>query len=395
MDFNLTEDQQAFQQVARQFAQKELKPYSADWDRESHFPVDVIKKAADLGFLGLYTNPDFDGLGLPRLDSALVFEELAWGDTAVAAYISIHNMVSWMIGEFGDDDVRSRFLPKMMSGEWLSSYCLTEPNAGSDAASLTTKAVRADDGDGSDDYYLLNGEKTFISGAGSTDVLVVMARTGGGEVKGAKGVSALVVDAHSEGISYGKNEIKMGWKAQPTRTIHFKDVKVPVANRLGAEGDGFKFAMKGLDGGRINIGICAVGTAQAALETATAYVQERSQFGKPISELQSVQFKLADMLTQTIAARQMIRLAAFKVDQQDPQATTYCAMAKRMATDLSFDVANEALQLHGGYGYLNEYPLERHVRDLRVHQILEGTNEIMRVIVSRSMLQDEALLTLR
>lgn len=388
MDFNLTEDQRAFQQVARQFAQKELKPKAAEWDRESHFPVDVIKKAADLGFLGLYTNPDYDGLGLPRLDSALVFEELAWGDTAVAAYISIHNMASWMIGEFGSDDVCSRFLPKMMSGEWLSSYCLTEPNAGSDAASLTTKAVKSDDGD----YYVLNGEKAFISGAGSTDVLVVMARTGG---EGAKGVSALVVDAHSEGISYGKNEHKMGWKAQPTRTVHFKDVKVPVANRLGAEGDGFKFAMKGLDGGRINIGICAVGTAQAALETACAYVQERSQFGKPIAKLQSVQFKLADMLTQTIAARQMIRLAAFKVDQQDPQATTYCAMAKRMATDLSFEVANEALQLHGGYGYLNEYPLERHVRDLRVHQILEGTNEIMRVITSRSMLQDEALLTLR
>ncbi|WP_230661037.1 acyl-CoA dehydrogenase family protein [Psychrobacter sp. I-STPA10] len=388
MDFNLTEDQRAFQQVARQFAQKELKPKAADWDRESHFPVDVIKKAADLGFLGLYTNPDYDGLGLPRLDSALVFEELAWGDTAVAAYISIHNMVSWMIGAFGNDDVCSRFLPKMMSGEWLSSYCLTEPNAGSDAASLTTKAVKADDAD----YYVLNGEKTFISGAGATDVLVVMARTGS---EGAKGVSALVVDAHSEGISYGKNEHKMGWKAQPTRTIHFKDVKVPVANRLGAEGDGFKFAMKGLDGGRINIGICAVGTAQAALETACAYVQERSQFGKPIAKLQSVQFKLADMLTQTIAARQMIRLAAFKVDQQDPQATTYCAMAKRMATDLSFDVANQALQLHGGYGYLNEYPLERHVRDLRVHQILEGTNEIMRVIVSRNMLKDEALSNLR
>ncbi|WP_227430495.1 acyl-CoA dehydrogenase family protein [Psychrobacter sp. I-STPA6b] len=388
MDFNLTEDQQAFQQVARQFAQKELKPKAAEWDRESHFPIDVIRKAADLGFLGLYTNPDYDGLGLPRLDSALVFEELAWGDTAVAAYISIHNMVSWMIGEFGSDEIRSHFLPKMISGEWLSSYCLTEPNAGSDAASLTTKAVKADDAD----YYVLNGEKTFISGAGSTDVLVVMARTGG---EGAKGVSALVVDAHSEGISYGKNEHKMGWKAQPTRTIHFKDVKVPVANRLGAEGEGFKFAMKGLDGGRINIGVCAVGTAQAALETACAYVQERSQFGKPIAKLQSVQFKLADMLTQTIAARQMIRLAAFKVDQQDPQATTYCAMAKRMATDLSFDVANQALQLHGGYGYLNEYPLERHVRDLRVHQILEGTNEIMRVIVSRNMLKDEALSTLR
>ena len=390
MDFSLSEDQQAIQQTARQFALNELKPNAAEWDRQGHFPVDVIKRTGELGFLGLYTNPNYDGLGLPRLDSALVFEELAWGDTSVAAYISIHNMVSWMIGEFGSDDVRERFLPKMMSGEWLASYCLTEPNAGSDAASLTTKAVKQ--GSGSDSYYLLNGEKAFISGAGETDVLVVMARTGGAEPKG---VSALVVDAHSEGISLGKNEIKMGWKAQPTRSVHFKDVKVPVANLLGEEGQGFRFAMKGLDGGRINIGICAVGTAQAALETASAYVQERQQFGSAIGGLQSVQFKLADMLTQTIAARQMIYLAADKLDQGHPQATTYCAMAKRLSTDLSFEVANQALQLHGGYGYLNEYPLERHVRDLRVHQILEGTNEIMRVIVSKNMMQDDALLSLR
>lgn len=390
MDFSLNEDQQAFQQAARQFALNELKPNAAEWDRQSHFPVDVIKRTGELGFLGLYTNPDYDGLGLPRLDSALVFEELAWGDTSVASYISIHNMVSWMIGEFGSDDVCQRFLPKMMTGEWLASYCLTEPNAGSDAASLTTKAVKQ--GSGADSYYLLNGEKAFISGAGETDVLVVMARTGG---PGPKGVSALVVDAHSEGISLGKNEIKMGWKAQPTRSLHFKDVKVPAANLLGEEGQGFRFAMKGLDGGRINIGICAVGTAQAALETASGYVQERKQFGSAIGGLQSVQFKLADMLTQTVAARQMIYLAASKLDQGHPQATAYCAMAKRMSTDLSFEVANQALQLHGGYGYLNEYPLERHVRDLRVHQILEGTNEIMRVIISKSMMQDDALLSLR
>lgn len=388
MDFALTEEQLAYQQTARQFAQKELKPNAAQWDRDSHFPVDVIKKTGELGFLGLYTNPDYDGLGLPRLDSAIVFEELAWGDTAVAAYISIHNMVTWMIGEYAKDDVRAEIVPKLVSGELLSSYCLTEPNAGSDAGSLTTKAVKQD----SEDYYLLNGEKTFISGAGSTDILVVMARTGNA---GPKGVSAFVVDAHSEGISYGKNEHKMGWKAQPTRTIHFKDVKVPARNLLGSEGEGFKFAMKGLDGGRINIGICAVGTAQAALETALNYVQERKQFGSAIAELQSVQFKLADMLTQTIAARQMLYLAANKVDKKHSDATTYCAMAKRLATDLSFAVANEALQLHGGYGYLNEYPLERHVRDLRVHQILEGTNEIMRVIVSRSMMRDGALDSLR
>ena len=388
MDFALTDDQLAYQQTARQFAQKELKPNAAQWDRDSYFPVDVIKKTGELGFLGLYTNPDYDGLGLPRLDSAIVFEELAWGDTAVAAYISIHNMVTWMIGEYAKDDVRADIVPRLVSGELLSSYCLTEPNAGSDAGSLTTKAVKQD----GEDFYLLNGEKTFISGAGSTDILVVTARTGDA---GPKGVSAFVVDAHSDGISYGKNEHKMGWKAQPTRTIHFKDVKVPAKNLLGSEGEGFKFAMKGLDGGRINIGICAVGTAQAALETALNYVQERKQFGSAIAELQSVQFKLADMLTQTIAARQMLYLAANKVDQKHSDATTYCAMAKRLATDLSFAVANEALQLHGGYGYLNEYPLERHVRDLRVHQILEGTNEIMRVIVSRKMMSDGALDSLR
>lgn len=386
MDFSLTQDQIAFRQTARQFALKELKPKAAEWDRESHFPVDVIKKSGELGFLGLYTNPEYDGLGLPRLDSAIVFEELAWGDTSIASYISIHNMVAWMIGEYGSDALCQQYVPDMVSGELLGSYCLTEPNAGSDAASLRTKAEKQGD------YYILNGEKTFISGAGSTDVLVVMARTGGA---GAKGVSAIVVDAHSEGIEYGKNEHKMGWRSQPTRTISFNNVKVPVANRLGEEGQGFSMAMKGLDGGRINIGICAVGTAQAALETATRYVKDRSQFGKPIAQFQSVQFKLADMLTQTIAARQMLYLAASKVDNNDPQASTYCAMAKRLSTDLSFDVANEALQLHGGYGYLNEYPLERHVRDLRVHQILEGTNEIMRVIVSRQLLQDEALDSLR
>ncbi|SNT69683.1 acyl-CoA dehydrogenase family protein [Psychrobacter sp. LV10R520-6] len=386
MDFSLTDDQVAFRQTARQFSLKELKPNAAEWDRTSHFPVDVIKKTGELGFLGLYTNPEYGGLGLPRLDSAIVFEELAWGDTSVASYMSIHNMVSWMIGEYGSAELCQQYTPKMVSGEWLGSYCLTEAGAGSDAASLRTKA------DKQGDHYVLNGEKAFISGAGETDVLVVMARTGD---SGPKGVSAFVVDAHSEGIEYGKNEHKMGWKAQPTRTISFKDVKVPASNLIGEEGQGFRIAMKGLDGGRINIGICAVGTAQAALETATDYVKERSQFGSPIAELQSVQFKLADMLTQTITARQMLYLASSKVDQNDPQASAYCAMAKRLSTDLSFDVANEALQLHGGYGYLNEYPLERHVRDLRVHQILEGTNEIMRVIISRQLLQDDALSNLR
>ncbi len=386
MDFSLTDDQVAFAQSAKQFAKKELRPNAAEWDRTAHFPVEVIKKTGELGFLGLYTNADYGGLGLPRLDSAIVFEELAWGDTSVAAYMSIHNMVAWMIGEYGSDELCQHYLPKMMSGEWLGSYCLTEPNAGSDAASLRTKAEKQGD------YYIVNGEKSFISGAGSTDVLVVMARTGDA---GAKGVSAFVIDAHSEGIEYGKNEHKMGWKAQPTRTISFKDVKVPAANLIGMEGQGFSIAMKGLNGGRINIGICAVGTAQSALETANNYVKERSQFGKPIAAFQSVQFKLADMLTQMVAARQMLYLAADKVDKNDPQASVYCAMAKRLSTDLSFEVANQALQLHGGYGYLNDYPLERHVRDLRVHQILEGTNEIMRVIISRQMQQDDALSSLR
>ncbi len=386
MDFSLTDDQAAFAKSAKQFAQKELKPNAAEWDRTSHFPVDIIKKSGDLGFLGLYTNPNHGGLGLPRLDSAIVFEALAWGDTSVAAYMSIHNMVAWMIGEYGSEALCQQYLPSMMSGEWLGSYCLTEPNAGSDAASLRTKA------DKQGDHYIINGEKAFISGAGSTEVLVVMARTGS---SGAKGVSAFVIDAQSAGIEYGKNEHKMGWKSQPTRTISFKDVKVPAANLLGVEGQGFSIAMKGLDGGRINIGICAIGTAQSALETANNYVKERSQFGKPIAGFQSVQFKLADMLTQMVAARQMLYLAANKVDSNDPQASVYCAMAKRLSTDLSFEVANQALQLHGGYGYLNDYPLERHVRDLRVHQILEGTNEIMRVIISRQMLQDDALSSLR
>lgn len=304
MNFSLSDDQIAFKQTAKQFAIKELQPNAATWDRESYFPVEVIKQSGELGFLGLYTNSNYGGLGLPRLDSAMVFEELAWGDTSVASYLSIHNMVSWMIGEYGSAALCEQYLPNMVSGEWLGSYCLTEANAGSDAASLRTKA------ESQGEYYILNGEKAFISGAGATDVLVVMARTG---VAGAKGVSAFVVDANSAGIEYGKNEHKMGWKAQPTRTISFNNVKVPAANLIGEEGQGFGIAMKGLDGGRINIGICAVGTAQAALETATAYVKERSQFGNPIANFQSVQFKLADMLTQTIAARQMLYLAASKV----------------------------------------------------------------------------------
>ncbi|KMN81172.1 alkylation response protein AidB-like acyl-CoA dehydrogenase [Chromobacterium alkanivorans] len=386
MDFALTEEQIAFQDSARDFAASELAPRAAEWDEEETFPLEVIRRSGEMGFLGLYTPEAYGGLGLPRLDSAIIFEELAAGCTSTAAYLTIHNMVSWMIASFGSPELAERWVPRMVSGELLGSYCLTEPGAGSDAASLKTRAERKGD------HYVLNGSKMFISGAGSTQVLVVMARTGG---PGPKGVSAFVVPADAAGVQYGKKEKKMGWNSQPTRAITFDNVEIPAANRLGEEGQGFAFAMKGLDGGRINIATCAVGTAQAALAAAQRYVQERQQFGQPLAELQSVQFRLADMLTELVAARQMVRLAAWKLDQASPDASAYCAMAKRLATDLSFNVANNALQLFGGYGYLKDFPLERHVRDLRVHQILEGTNEVMRMIVARKLLQDGALETLR
>ncbi|BBH12722.1 acyl-CoA dehydrogenase family protein [Chromobacterium haemolyticum] len=386
MDFALTEEQIAFQDSARDFAASELAPRAAEWDEEEIFPLEVIRRSGEMGFLGLYTPEAYGGLGLPRLDSAIIFEELAAGCTSTAAYLTIHNMVAWMIASFGSPELAQRWVPRMVSGELLGSYCLTEPGAGSDAASLKTRAERKGD------HYVLNGSKMFISGAGSTQVLVVMARTGG---PGPKGVSAFVVPADAAGVQYGKKEKKMGWNSQPTRAITFDNVEIPASNRLGEEGHGFAFAMKGLDGGRINIATCAVGTAQAALAAAQRYVQERQQFGQPLAELQSVQFRLADMLTELVAARQMVRLAAWKLDQASPDASAYCAMAKRLATDLSFNVANNALQLFGGYGYLKDFPLERHVRDLRVHQILEGTNEVMRMIVARKLLQDGALETLR
>lgn len=386
MNFELNEDQTAFQQSARDFAERELAPHAAEWDAESIFPLDTIRKSGDMGFLGLYTPEAYGGLGLSRLDSAIVFEELAAGCTSTAAYLTIHNMVSWMIASFGSKPLAEQWVPKMVTGEALGSYCLTEPGAGSDAASLKTRAEKKGE------VYVLNGGKMFISGAGSTQVLVVMARTGG---PGPKGISAFVVPADAPGVSYGKKEKKMGWNSQPTRAITFDNVEIPVENRLGEEGQGFAFAMKGLDGGRINIATCAVGTAQAALNAAQRYVQERQQFGHPLAELQTVQFRLADMLTELVAARQMVRLAAWKLDNASADATAYCAMAKRLATDLSFNIANNALQLFGGYGYLQDFPLERHVRDLRVHQILEGTNEVMRMIVARKMLQDGALETLR
>lgn len=379
MDFNLTDDQQAFVDTAKAFAEKELAPFAAEWDETSHFPLEVFKKAGEMGFMGMYTPEEAGGFGMSRLDSALIFEQLAMGCTATTAMMTIHNMVSWMIGSFAKPEVIEQWVPELVTGEKLGSYCLTEPGSGSDAASLRTTAKK--DGD----EYVLNGSKMFISGAGSTDVLVVMARTG---EAGPKGISAFVVPADAAGISYGKKEAKMGWNAQPTRLVTFEDVRIPAANLLGEEGEGFKFAMMGLDGGRINIAVCSVGTAQAALETARNYMLERTQFGKAIGQFQALEFKLADMATELVAARQMVRLAAFKVDNNDADKTTYCAMAKRFATDVGFQVCNDALQIHGGYGYIKEYPLERHVRDVRVHQILEGTNEIMRVIIGRRLLAD-------
>lgn len=381
MNFNLTEDQQMFADTAKQFAQAEFSPLAAKWDAEHIFPKDVIAKAGELGFCGLYSPEDVGGLGLSRLDSSIIFEQLAMGCTATTAMMTIHNMATWMIATWGTDRVKDIWCPELVMGQKLASYCLTEPGAGSDAASLRTTAKKESD------HYIVNGSKMFISGAGETDVLVVMVRTG---EPGAKGISALAIPADAAGIIYGKAEEKLGWNAQPTKLITFEDVKVPVENLLGQEGEGFKIAMKGLDGGRINIATCSIGTAQQALETAKEYMQEREQFGKPIAAFQGLQFKLADMATELVAARQMVRLAAFKLDNNDPEKTAYCAMAKQFATDIGFKVCDAALQIHGGYGYIKEYPLERHFRDVRVHQILEGTNEIMRVIVARRLLAEGA-----
>ncbi|QEW06439.1 acyl-CoA dehydrogenase family protein [Nitrincola iocasae] len=379
MDFELNEDQIAFADMATAFARNELEPHAAEWDQNAFFPLEVIRKAGEMGFASIYAPEAVGGLGLSRLDASIIFERLSMGCTSTTAYLTIHNMVTWMVTSFGKPEVLDTYASALVSAEKLGSYCLTEPNAGSDAASLKTTAQR--DGD----HYVLNGSKVFISGAGSTDVLVVMARTGG---PGARGVSAFVVDAQSEGISYGRSEDKMGWNCQPTRMITFDDVKVPVSHLLSEEGEGFVLAMKGLDGGRINIASCSVGTAQQALNLARNYLLERKQFGKQIGDFQGLQFRLADMATELVAARQLVRLAASKLDRQDADATTYCAMAKRFATDVGFRVCDEALQLFGGYGYIKEYPLERFVRDTRVHRILEGTNEVMRVIIGRRLLAD-------
>jgi alkylation response protein AidB-like acyl-CoA dehydrogenase len=376
MDFSLNEDERAIEETARRFARDRLAPFAAEWDETAHFPVDRLREAAALGFAGIYVKSDVGGSEMSRLDAAIIMEELSAGCTSTAAFISIHNMASWMIDRYGGEAQRKRFLPQLTTMEKIASYCLTEPGSGSDAAALKTRAVK--DGD----HYVLNGSKAFISGAGVSDIYVCMVRTG---EDGPKGISCLVVEKGTPGLSFGKKERKMGWNSQPTAQVIFEDCRVPVANRIGAEGDGFRIAMSGLDGGRINIGACSVGTARAALEEAMAYVKDRKQFGRPISEFQVMQFKLADMATELEAARLMIRSAASALDRRDPRATMYCAMAKRFASDAGSKIANEALQLHGGYGYLKDFPAERHVRDLRVHQILEGTNEIMRVIVSREM----------
>lgn len=378
MNFELTEEQALIQDAARKFSDDRLKPNAARWDEDKHFPVDVLKEAAEMGFAGIYTRDDVGGSGMSRLDAALIFEQLSRGCVSTAAFISIHNMVSWMIDSWGTEEQRQRWLPRLTAMEIIGSYCLTEPGAGSDAASLRTKAVR--DGD----HYVLNGAKAFISGGGVSDLYVVMCRTG---EEGPKGISTIVVEKGTPGLSFGANEKKMGWNSQPTAVVTFEDCRVPVENRLAEEGMGFTLAMKGLNGGRINIGACSLGGASEAFDLSVAYTKERKQFGKPVSAFQANEFKLADMATELEASRLMLYRAAAALDANDPSAPKYCAMAKRFATDLGFKIANDALQLHGGYGYLKDYPIERIVRDLRVHQILEGTNEIMRVIIAKDVLR--------
>jgi alkylation response protein AidB-like acyl-CoA dehydrogenase len=382
MSYTLTEDQITIRDMAREFAAEKIAPHAAEWDEKRHFPVDVIRETAALGMAGIYVREESGGSGLSRLDAALIFEALSEGCPTISAYISIHNMVAWMIDRFGDDAQRRSFLPALLSMDHLGAYCLTEPGSGSDAAALKTKAVR--DGD----HYVLNGQKQFISAAGSADIYIVMCRTGG---EGAAGVSAVIVPKETPGLSFGANEKKMGWNAQPTRAVMFDNARVPAANRLGDEGQGFRMAMAGLDGGRLNIGACSLGGAQSALQKALAYTAERKAFGKKLNEMQATQFRLADMATELEAARTFLYSAASAYDRQDPQTTMRCAMAKRFATDTGFHVANEALQLFGGYGYLADYGIEKIVRDLRVHQILEGTSEIMKMIVGRQLVSGNGM----
>ena len=376
MHFALTEEQAAIQDTALTFAKERIAPQALAWDETAHFPVDVIRETAALGMGTIYVPAEKGGCGLTRLDGALIFEALSYGCPAIAAYISIHNMVAWMLARYGSSAQIETVMPKLASMEWLSSYCLTKPGAGSDAAALSTRAERRGD------HYVLNGVKQFISGAGVTDLYFVFARTGGA---GADGVSAFLIERDTPGLSFGVPERKMGWNAQPTAQVILQDVQVPAANLVGGEGIGFRMAMSGLDGGRINIGACSIGAAWSALDKARAYANERKAFGKPIGDFQAMQFKLADMATSLEAARLMIYRAGDALDHADPQATMYAAMAKRYATDAGYGIANDALQVHGGYGYLRDYGLEKIVRDLRVHQILEGTNEIMRVVIGRRL----------
>ncbi|WP_420550077.1 isobutyryl-CoA dehydrogenase [Curvivirga sp.] len=379
MDFQLSEEQVAIQDMARSFAENEMMPYAEEWDEKKIFPVDTLRAAAELGLGGIYSDPDFGGSGLGRLDSTVIFEELAAACPSTAAFLSIHNMASWMVSQFASDALKSKYLPDMLSMNKIASYCLTEPGSGSDAAALRTTAER--DGD----EYVLNGSKAFISGAGRSDIYVVMVRTGD---EGPKGISCVIVENGTEGLSFGAQERKMGWNSQPTAQVQFDNCRIPVSNRVGEEGDGFKIAMAGLDGGRLNIAACSIGAARASIEATIQYMNERKQFGKPLAAFQALQFRLADMATELDAARLMLHRGATSLDNKTPDATKHCAMAKRFATDIGFNVVNEALQLHGGYGYLRDFPLERYLRDLRVHQILEGTNEIMRVIIARAMLQE-------
>jgi alkylation response protein AidB-like acyl-CoA dehydrogenase len=377
MDFTLDDDQRAIQEMALSFARERLAPQAGSWDETGHFPIDVIRETASLGMATIYVPERKGGSGLKRMDGALIMEALSYGCPSIAAYISIHNMVAWMVGQYGSAEQIADWMPKLNSMEWLASYCLTEPGSGSDAAAMATRAERAGD------HYVLNGTKQFISGAGATDFYFIFARTGG---EGAGGISAFVLHKGMPGLTFGANERKMGWNAQPTRQVIMDNVRVPVANRVGEANRGFKFAMSGLDGGRINIGACSLGAAWSALDKARAYMFERRAFGQDIGQFQAMQFKIADMATNLEAARLMIYRAADALDRADPQATMYSAMAKRYATDIGFEIVNEALQIHGGYGYLKDYGLEKLVRDLRVHQILEGTNEIMRVVIARKVL---------
>ena len=377
MDFTLSEEQRAFQATARTFARDEMMPNARAWDEGEIFPVDALRQAAALGFGGIYVKEDVGGSALSRLDAALIFEELAQGCTSTAAYISIHNMAAWMIDAFGGAEARKKFLPKLCTMDHFASYCLTEPGAGSDAGNLSTRARREGE------HYVLDGTKAFISGGGVSDIYVVMARTGEG---GPRGISCVVVEKGTPGLSFGAQEKKLGWKTQPTAMVIFENCRVPAANRIGAEGQGFKIAMAGLDGGRLNIGACSVGGAQFCLDRTVEYMKERRQFGSRLADFQALQFRVADFATELDAARLLLHRAAVAVSTGEPAATRLAAQAKRLATDTGFDVVNGCLQLHGGYGYLRDHPIERVLRDVRVHQILEGTNEIMRLIVSRAML---------